>query len=97
MSELLNCVDVAKDPVWIGKTALLLCLNAKICKPRGTCEWRRFHALRPEQFRAPVVVGHEIMKTRPRRPPPANHPWYRKKRKPIKTAGICRPVFLMLK
>lgn len=45
----MNCVDVARDAVWIGKDCIVLCVNVDLCRANG-CYWRQFHALKADQF-----------------------------------------------
>jgi hypothetical protein len=46
----MNCIDVAPDAVWIGRNDLVPCVNVELCTRDGSCYWRFFHALRPDQF-----------------------------------------------
>lgn len=52
----MNCIDVAPDPVWIGKDNLITCVSPQRCHLAG-CYWRSFHQLRQGQFARPRVAA----------------------------------------
>jgi len=44
-----NCIDVAKDAVYVGKDYLVPCIAPERCKTQG-CYWRQFHGLPGDKF-----------------------------------------------
>jgi hypothetical protein len=58
----MNCIDVVRDAVWIGKDCIVPCVNVELCKANG-CYWRKFHQITPDQFVQRAVKSHEIMRS----------------------------------
>ena len=63
----MNCIDVARDAVWIGKDCVVPCVNVELCKAEG-CYWRKFHGLRSDQFYLRGPQGEAALTSLPRLP-----------------------------